>query len=433
MKITIVGAGYVGLVASACFADMGNDVVCVDIDESRIEKLKQCKLPIYEPGLEELVQQGLREKRLIFSHDLCAAVKCSDICILAVGTPAGNRGECDLSYVVEAAKTIAQSMNGYKVIVDKSTVPVGTAEMLMKLIAEYTDYPFDIVSNPEFLKQGNAVDDFMHPDRVIIGADSERASRIMQDLYAPFFRTGNRVIVMDVKSAEMTKYAANAFLATKISFMNEIANLCESVGADAEMVRVGLSTDTRIGKQFLFPGLGYGGSCFPKDVKALIKIGSERGMDMSIISAVDQANIRQRERFIEKIYQRWGKNLSHITFAVWGLSFKPRTNDMRESPAIDIIQSLLESNARVQVYDPKAMETAQHIFGERVVYSANALSALDGADCLLLLTEWNEFRRLDYESMKTRMNTPVLFDGRNLFEPKKLTERGIEYHSIGRI
>lgn len=432
MKITIVGSGYVGLVAGACLADMGNEVICVDHDLSKIEKLKQAIIPIYEPGLEELVKQNLQEGRLSFTSDLPDAVQRTEVCFLAVGTPSGEDGACDLRYIIDAALTIARSMNGYKVIVDKSTVPVGTAEMLTRLIAEHSDHPFDIVSNPEFLKQGNAVDDFLHPDRVIIGSNSEKATRIMQEIYAPFFRTGNRIIVMDVKSAEMTKYAANSFLATKISFMNEIANLCERVGADAEMVRVGLSTDARIGKQFLFPGLGYGGSCFPKDVQALIKVGRDHGMKMQIISSAHTVNTQQRSLFLEKIYERWGHDLSRLTLAVWGLAFKPKTNDMREAPSITIIQELLRAGASIQAYDPKAIDSARHIFGDAITYAPNALSATEKAHGLLLLTEWNEFRRPDFEAIKSRMKTPVIFDGRNLFDGKKMAEKGIEYHCIGR-
>ena len=342
MKITVIGTGYVGLVAGACLADMGNEVICIDNNLKKIEQLQNGIIPIYEPGLEELVKSNTIEKRLIFSDDIDSAVKISQVCFIAVGTPQGEDGSADLQYVFNVAKSIAQSMNGYKVIVDKSTVPVGTAEKVTEIIKQNTNYPFDVVSNPEFFKQGNAVDDFLHPDRVVIGSNSDRATQIMQDIYAPFFRTGNRVIVMDVKSAEMTKYASNSFLATKISFMNEIANLCEKVGADAEMVRVGMSTDSRIGNKFLFPGLGYGGSCFPKDVKALIKTGRENNCEMSIIASADRVNKSQRKSFVEKIVHRFGENLEGKTFAVWGLAFKPKTNDMREAPSITIINSLLQ-------------------------------------------------------------------------------------------
>lgn len=432
MKITVIGTGYVGLVAGACLADMGNEVICIDNNLEKISQLKNGIIPIYEPGLEELVKANTIEKRLIFSDDIDSAVKNSQVCFIAVGTPQGEDGSADLQYVFNVAKSIAQSMNGYKVIVDKSTVPVGTAEKVTEIIKQNTNHPFDVVSNPEFLKQGNAVDDFLHPDRVVIGSNSDRATQIMQDIYAPFFRTGNRVIVMDVKSAEMTKYASNSFLATKISFMNEIANLCEKVGADAEMVRVGMSTDSRIGNKFLFPGLGYGGSCFPKDVKALIKTGRENNCEMSIIASADRVNKSQRKSFVEKIVHRFGENLEGKTFAVWGLAFKPKTNDMREAPSITIINSLLEKGAKLKAFDPKAVDDAKFYFKDKITYAKTAYDALDNADGLLLLTEWNEFRRPDFEKIKTMMKTPVIFDGRNQYDTKRLEEKGFEYHQIGR-
>lgn len=432
MKITVIGTGYVGLVAGACLADMGNEVICIDNNLKKIEQLQNGIIPIYEPGLEELVKSNTIEKRLIFSDDIDSAVKNSQVCFIAVGTPQGEDGSADLQYVFNVAKSIAQSMNGYKVIVDKSTVPVGTAEKVTEIIKQNTNHPFDVVSNPEFLKQGNAVDDFLHPDRVVIGSNSDRATGIMQDIYAPFFRTGNRVIVMDVKSAEMTKYASNSFLATKISFMNEIANLCEKVGADAEMVRVGMSTDSRIGNKFLFPGLGYGGSCFPKDVKALIKTGLENNCTMSIISSADNVNKEQRKSFIEKIIMRFGQDLSGKVFGVWGLAFKPKTNDMREAPSITIINALLKRGAKIKAFDPKAVEEAKFYFNNKITYTNSAYEALEGADGMLLLTEWNEFRRPDFEKIKTIMKTPVIFDGRNQYDTKRLEEKGFEYHQIGR-
>ena len=432
MQITVIGTGYVGLVAGACLADMGNDVICIDNNMEKLEQLKNGIIPIYEPGLEELVKSNVMENRLSFSSDIDSAVKQSQVCFIAVGTPQGEDGSADLQYVFQVAESIAKSMNGYKVIVDKSTVPVGTAEKVTNIIKENTTHPFDVVSNPEFLKQGNAVDDFLHPDRVIIGSNSDKATLIMQEIYSPFFRTGNRVIVMDVKSAEMTKYAANSFLATKISFMNEIANLCEKVGADAEMVRVGISTDSRIGNKFLFPGLGYGGSCFPKDVKALIKTGLENGMDMSIIFAADNINKKQRKLFIEKITKHFGNDLSGKTFAVWGLAFKPKTNDMREAPAITIINALLDMGARVKGFDPKAMESAKFIFKDKISYSKNAYDTVENADALLLLTEWNEFRRPDFDKVKSLMKTPIIFDGRNQYNSVRLEEKGFEYYQIGR-
>ncbi|MBR1423951.1 UDP-glucose/GDP-mannose dehydrogenase family protein [bacterium] len=432
MKITVIGTGYVGLVAGACLADMGNNVICIDNNVEKLNQLKNGIIPIYEPGLEELVKSNVLENRLTFSDDIDNAVKVSQVCFIAVGTPQGEDGSADLQYVFEVAKSIAKAMNGYKVIVDKSTVPVGTAEKVTELIKANTTYSFDVVSNPEFLKQGNAVDDFLHPDRVIIGSNSDEATKIMQEIYSPFFRTGNRVIVMDVKSAEMTKYAANSFLAVKISFMNEIANLCEKIGADAEMVRVGISTDSRIGNKFLFPGLGYGGSCFPKDVKALVNTAKENRFDMSIIKAADNVNKKQRVLFIDKIKAKFGSDLNGKVFGVWGLAFKPKTNDMREAPAITIINALLEMGAKVKAYDPKAMETAKFYFGDKITYTKNSYEALEGADAMLLLTEWNEFRRPDFERIKTLLKSPVIFDGRNQYDAVRLSEKGFEYHQVGK-
>lgn len=431
MNITVIGTGYVGLVAGACLADMGNQVICVDNNLDKLEKLKKGIIPIYEPGLEELVKSNVLEGRLEFSADIESTVKISEVCFIAVGTPLGEDGSADLQYVFGVAESIAKAMNGYKVIVDKSTVPVGTAEKVAELIKANTNYPFDVVSNPEFLKQGNAVDDFLSPDRVIIGSNSDKATQIMQEIYAPFFRTGNRIIVMDVKSAEMTKYAANSFLATKISFMNEIANLCEKIGANAEMVRVGISTDSRIGNKFLFPGLGYGGSCFPKDVKALIKTGTEFGCDMSIIKSVDDTNKKQRKLFVDKIINKFGENLTGKTFAVWGLAFKPKTNDMREAPAITIINDLLKRGAKILAYDPKAIEEAKFYFQDRITYAKNSYDALTNCDCMLLLTEWNEFRRPDFDKIKTLLKSPVIFDGRNQYNVERLKEKGFEYYQIG--
>ena len=432
MKITVIGTGYVGLVAGACLADMGNDVICVDNNKEKLQKLENGIIPIYEPGLEELVKSNVSENRLRFTSNIDNAVKESEVCFIAVGTPQGEDGSADLQYVLGVAKEIAKAMNGYKVIVDKSTVPVGTAKQVTELIKQYTKYDFDVVSNPEFLKQGNAVDDFLSPDRVVIGSNSEKATAIMQEIYAPFFRTGNRVIVMDVESAEMTKYASNSFLATKISFMNEIAQLCEKVGANAEMVRIGMSTDSRIGNKFLFPGLGYGGSCFPKDVKALIKTGVDNGVDMNIIKSADETNKLQRKLFIDKIVSRFGENLSDKVFAVWGLAFKPKTDDMREAPAITIINELLNRGAKIQAYDPKAMESAKYHFQNRIIYSKTSYEALKNADALLLLTEWNEFRRPDMDKIKELLKTPVIFDGRNQYNVERITQRGFEYICIGK-
>ena len=433
MKIAVIGTGYVGLVVGACLADMGNDVICIDNNETKLLQLRNGIIPIYEPGLEELVKVNTMEKRLTFSSNINDAVKQSEVCFIAVGTPQGEDGSADLQYVMQVAEAIAKSINGYKVIVNKSTVPVGTAEKVTEIIKQYTNYPFDVVSNPEFLKQGNAVDDFLHPDRVIIGSNSDKATRIMQDIYASFFRTGNRVIVMDVKSAEMTKYASNSFLATKISFMNEIANLCEKVGADAEMVRVGMSTDTRIGNKFLFPGLGYGGSCFPKDVKALIKTGIDNGVDMSIIKSADATNKKQRQIFINKILSYFKNDINNKTFAIWGLAFKPKTNDMREAPAITVINELLKHGAKINVYDPKAMDYSKSIWGDRINYCQYSYEAVKNANALLLLTEWNEFRRPDFEKIKSLMTAPLIFDGRNQYNAERLKDKGFVYYQIGRV
>lgn len=433
MKIAVIGTGYVGLVVGACLADMGNDIICIDNNETKLLQLRNGIIPIYEPGLEELVKVNTMEKRLTFSSNINDAVKQSEVCFIAVGTPQGEDGSADLQYVMQVAEAIAKSINGYKVIVNKSTVPVGTAEKVTEIIKQYTNYPFDVVSNPEFLKQGNAVDDFLHPDRVIIGSNSDKATRIMQDIYASFFRTGNRVIVMDVKSAEMTKYASNSFLATKISFMNEIANLCEKVGADTEMVRVGMSTDTRIGNKFLFPGLGYGGSCFPKDVKALIKTGIDNGVDMSIIKSADATNKKQKQIFINKILSYFKNDINNKTFAIWGLAFKPKTNDMREAPAITVINELLKHGAKINVYDPKAMDYSKSIWGDRINYCQYSYEAVKNANALLLLTEWNEFRRPDFEKIKSLMTAPLIFDGRNQYNAERLKDKGFVYYQIGRV
>lgn len=432
MKISVIGSGYVGLVAGACLADMGNEVICVDNDEAKISALKRGEVPIFEPGLAELIKANVAEKRLCFSSDLKAAVKASLVCFIAVGTPQGEDGAADLHFVFDVAKSIAEAMDDYKLIVQKSTCPVGTADELKKIIKSHTNFDFDVVSNPEFLKQGAAVEDFLSPDRVIIGSNSPRATQIMQEIYAPFFRTGNRVIVMDVRSAEMSKYAANAFLATKISYANEIANLCEKLGADAEMVRVGMSSDTRIGNKFLFAGLGYGGSCFPKDVKALVKMGEDAGCEMSIIKAADTINKAQRLKFIEKITAHFSQSLEKLHFAVWGLAFKPKTDDMREAPAITIINELLARKGEVCAYDPKAMSVAKAHFGDRIKYANSAYEAISNADALLLLTEWNEFRRPDFDKVKSLMKQPIIFDGRNQYDLKRLKDKGFTLYQIGR-
>lgn len=432
MRICVIGTGYVGLVAGTCLADMGNDVICVDNDLEKLIKLNDGIVPIYEPGLEELIKANVTEGRLKFSSDLDNAVKQSLVCFIAVGTPQGQDGAANMQYVMDVAEGIGKSIDGYKVIVDKSTVPVGTADKVTEVIKKYYDGEFDVVSNPEFLKQGAAVDDFLKPDRVVIGSNSPKATAIMQEVYAPFFRTASRFVIMDVKSAEMTKYAANSFLAIKISYANEIANICEAVGADAEMVRIGMCSDKRIGSQFLFPGLGYGGSCFPKDIMALMKTAKDNNCTCRLIEAADEINKEQRVIFITKILQRFGMNLAGITFGVWGLTFKPKTNDMRMAPSITIINALLGFGARIKVYDPKGFEQAKNVFGDRVIYANNSYDALKDADCMLLLTEWNEFRRPDFDRIKGLMKFPVIFDGRNQYDAERLKQRGFEYHCIGK-
>ena len=432
MKICVIGTGYVGLVAGTCLAEMGNEVICVDKDLKKLEKLAQGIVPIYEPGLEELINVNVSENRLTFTNDLKRAVEISTVCFIAVGTPQGEDGSADLSYVYDVASNIGEYMNGYKVIVDKSTVPVGTAEKVTEIIKSKTDLEFDVVSNPEFLKQGAAVDDFLKPDRVVIGSNSQRATEIMQELYSPFLRTGNPVIIMDVKSAEMTKYAANSFLAVKISYANEIANICEKVGADAEMVRIGMCSDKRIGSQFLFAGLGYGGSCFPKDVKAMIKTAKANGCSSSLLEAADEANKEQRVLFINKILERYNSDIEGKTFGVWGLAFKPKTNDMREAPSITIINELLKRGAKIKGYDQKAYDCAEPIFGDRIIYAKSSYEALEDADAMLLLTEWNEFRRPNFEKIKDLMKHAVIFDGRNQYDGKRLAKKGFEYYCIGK-
>ena len=432
MKVCVVGTGYVGLVAGTCFAEMGNNVICVDNNKEKLENLKNGIIPIYEPGLEDLIKTNVAEKRLIFSDDLTNAVKQSLICFIAVGTPQGEDGSADLQYVYNVAEQIAESINEYKVIVDKSTVPVGTADKLREIISSKTTQPFDVVSNPEFLKQGAAVEDFLRPDRVIIGTTSEKAKEIMLNLYSPFVRNQHPVIVMDEKSAEMVKYASNSFLAVKISFANEIANICESVGADANLVRLGMCADTRIGTKFLYPGIGYGGSCFPKDVKALIKTATENNTPCGILKSADKINQYQREHFVEKITRKFGEDLNGKTFAVWGLSFKPKTNDMREAPSITIINRLLELGAKIKAYDPKAFDNAKIIFKDRIDYASSAYEALIDADALLLLTEWNEFRNPDFDKIKILLKNPVIFDGRNQYASYGIEKLGFEYYQIGK-
>jgi UDPglucose 6-dehydrogenase len=431
MKIAVVGTGYVGLVAGACFAENGNDVVCVDKDEVKIETLKVGRMPIYEPGLEELVRRNYTESRLTFTTDLTLAVKKSDIVFIAVGTPQGEDGSADLQHVLAVARDIGRAMNKYTIVVDKSTVPVGTARKVKAAIEQETSYPFSVVSNPEFLKQGAAIEDFMKPDRVVIGCEDEQAGQTMRDLYAPFTRTGAPIMVMDTASAELCKYAANAMLATRISFMNEIANVCELVGANAEAVRKAVGSDRRIGPSFLFPGIGYGGSCFPKDVKALLHSSAELGYDFRILHAVEAVNVAQKALLVRKMQAHFG-DLKGRTIALWGLAFKPRTDDMREAPAITIIERLLEMGATVRAYDPEATDTARRIFGDRITYCGSSYEALTGADALAVVTEWNEFREPDFKKMKQQLKSPVVFDGRNIYSPEQMRGLGFEYFSIGR-
>lgn len=434
MQLCIIGTGYVGLITGACLSEMGNYVICVDNDEEKLKKLKNGITPLYEPGLEELILANVSEGRLEFTNDLNYAVKKSIACFIAVGTPSGDDGSCDLSFVLSVANDIGKAMsecNEYKIIVDKSTVPVGTHKLVEEEIKKNYKGEFDVVSNPEFLKQGAAVDDFLKPDRVVIGSESEKAIDIMREIYNPFTRTGNPIIIMDIKSAEMTKYAANAFLATKISFANEMANISEKVGANADLVRIGMSSDKRIGNQFLFHGLGYGGSCFPKDVQALIKTASDFGIDSDLLKATHKVNVNQRKNFVNKILKHYNNDIKNKIFAVWGLAFKPRTNDMRESPAITIINMLLDKGAKIKAYDPKAMETAKVIFGNKIVYSSNSYEALENADALILITEWNEFKRPSFDKIKSKLKEPIIFDGRNQYDKKRMTDRGIKYISLG--
>ncbi len=431
MKIAVVGTGYVGLVLGACLAETGNDVVCIDKDEAKVRQLRRGVMPIYEPGLEEMVRRNRAEKRLEFTKDLPKAVRGATLVFIAVGTPQHEDGSADLTHVLGVASEIAKAMNGYKVIVDKSTVPVGTAARVRDVIRRETTHPFSVVSNPEFLKQGAAVEDFLKPDRVVIGVDDKRGEEIMLELYAPFTRTGAPIIVMDCPSAELSKYAANALLATRISFMNEIANVCEAYGANVDHVRKAIGSDRRIGPSFLFPGIGFGGSCFPKDIKALVKFSGDKGYDFQTLKAVDRVNEAQKVRFVAKLEKHFG-SLRGKTIAVWGLSFKPRTDDMREAPAIPLINRLLRAKARVQAFDPQAKPVALRIFGKKIVLANKNYDALKGADALVIATEWNEFREPDFARMRKLMKTPVIFDGRNIYSPEQMRSLGFTYYSVGR-
>jgi UDPglucose 6-dehydrogenase len=432
MKITVIGTGYVGLVVGVCFAEVGNDVICADLDERKIDMLKRGEIPIYEPGLKEMLDRVVKQGRLGFTTQTAPAVAQSQVVFIAVGTPPDEDGSADLQHVLAAAREVGAAMTGYTVVVDKSTVPVGTADRVREAIRAVTAQDFDVVSNPEFLKEGAALGDFLKPDRVVVGADSERAREMMMELYGPFLRTGHPVITMDVRSAELTKYAANAMLATKISFMNEIARICDLVGANVEQVRQGVGSDTRIGPQFLFPGVGYGGSCFPKDVKAIIHTAGEVGYDFRILKAVEEVNAGQKRLMVERVKARLGQDLRGRTLALWGLAFKPRTDDMREAPALEIIAGLTAAGARFQVYDPEAMEEARRRLGDSVSYAADNYEALRGADALIVATEWSDFREPDFEKMKGLMRSPLVFDGRNIYKPDKMRRLGFEYVSIGR-
>ena len=431
MKIAVIGTGYVGLVVGACLAETGNDVICVDKDDNKVRMLRRARVPIYEPGLTELVKRNAVEGRLTFTTQLSKAVKSSEIIFIAVGTPQGEDGSADLQHVEAVARDVGRAMDGYRVIVDKSTVPVGTAERVRGIIAKETSHPFSVVSNPEFLKQGAAVDDFMKPDRVVIGAEDPRGAELMVTLYQPFTRTGAPIMVMDCASAELAKYAANALLATRISFMNEVANVCELFGADVDRVRQAVGSDRRIGSSFLFPGVGYGGSCFPKDVKALMRFSADKKYDFKVLKAVEAVNQRQKLVLVKKL-ERHFKSLKGRRIAVWGLAFKPKTDDMREAPAVPIINALLEKGAKVQAYDPEAMEVARGIFGNKVTYAKKSYDALREADALAIVTEWHEFREPDFNRMRKLMRTPLVFDGRNIYSPQQMQAHGFTYSSIGR-
>lgn len=433
MNVGVIGTGYVGLVVGACLAETGNDVVCADVDPEKIRKLSAGDIPIYEPGLEPLVRRNLANGRLRFTTSVAEAVRASAVIFIAVGTPPHEDGSADLQHVLAVAEEIGKAMNGEKVVLTKSTVPVGTAQRVREAIERHTRDRVHICSNPEFLKEGAAVEDFMKPDRVVIGTESERAHEILRELYAPFVRTGNPIVFMDLASAELTKYAANAMLATRISFMNEVAQLCERVGADVDLVRYGLGTDRRIGPSFLFPGVGYGGSCFPKDVRALVRAGAELGCELKIVRALDAVNEAQKRVLLEKIDAHFGRQaLRGRLFAIWGLSFKPETDDMREAPSIVTVEGLLERGAVLRVHDPQALANARQIFGDRVTYCPRAYDALEGAEALVIVTEWLEYRRPDFQRMKTLLKDPVVFDGRNLYDPERMEARGFTYHSVGR-
>ncbi len=432
MNISVIGTGYVGLVVGACLAETGNNVCCADIDKKKIERLRKNDIPIYEPGLEPLVVRNQKEKRLSFTTDLSEAIGSADVIFIAVGTPPGEDGAADLKYVLQVADLIGRHLTKEIVIVTKSTVPVGSAAKVAKAVAREAKFPFHVCSNPEFLKEGDAVEDFMRPDRVVLGVESAHARKVMTDLYAPFVRTGKPVLLMDISSAEMTKYAANGMLATRISFMNEIANLCDKVGANVDFVRRGIGSDARIGQSFLFPGPGYGGSCFPKDVKALVRMGEESGVPLDVLAAVESANERQKTVLLTKIRGALGEKLAGRRVAVWGLAFKAGTEDMREAPALTLIEALLAEGASVCAHDPAAIDHARSLLGNRIDYAETNYEALAGADALVVVTDWNEYRHPDFERVKRTLRQPVIVDGRNLYDVEKMRELGVRYHSIGR-
>jgi len=433
MHVAIIGSGYVGLVAGACLAETGNDVTCVDVDADKIARLQRNEIPIYEPGLEPMVKRNQEEGRLTFTTDTAAAVRKARVILIAVGTPPGEDGSADLSHVLAVAREVGRHMNDPKIVVTKSTVPVGTAEKVRAAVRSQTEIPFAICSNPEFLKEGAAIDDFMKPDRVVIGVDDEAAKEVMGELYGPFTRQGgNRILFMDIASAEVTKYAANAMLATRISFMNQIALFCELVGADVNQVRLGIGSDQRIGRAFLYPGPGYGGSCFPKDVKALIRTSEELGLSLDVLKAVELVNECQKRVVLEKALRYLGQDLTGKIVGIWGLAFKAETDDMRESPAIPLIEGLLAAGARVQTHDPKATDSARLIFGDRVMYAADPYSAAHGADALAVMTEWLVYRNPDFERVRKLVRRPLLIDGRNVYDPDRMATLGFEYHGIGR-
>lgn len=432
MELAVIGTGYVGLVAGTCFSEMGHHVVCIDANEEKIRILESGGVPIYEPRLKEIIEHNVEKKRLRFSTNLADNVANAEVIFIAVGTPQGDDGAADMTAVKAVAREIGKAITGPTIVATKSTVPVGTAVMIKGIIAEETDVPVDVVSNPEFMKEGAAVDDFMKPDRIVIGSDSDVAREVMTDLYAPFNRTSNRMLFMDTASAELTKYVSNAMLATRITFMNEIANLSERLGADVAKVREGVGSDPRIGKSFLFPGVGYGGSCFPKDISALMKIGQDHERPLKILEAVHDVNAAQKRILVEKVVAAFGEDLKGKTLAIWGLAFKPQTDDMREAPAIEIIEALLERGATIRATDPEALETARAIFGNRITLSDDQYGILDEADGLLVVTEWNEFRRPNFKDIKKRMKQPYVFDGRNVYTPHRMREMGFTYTCIGR-